>query len=437
MEKAAFATSFWGDNDKGLEVLMARMKQGKHVCEEVHAMLKERATIEDEYGKRMAKLAKSFNPREEIGTLRDSLEVVKGEIDKCAKAHLELAQEIRTKLEKPLSDFIATQSAIRKNHNINVEKQQKAKAAQVATVMKCKERYESKCTEAAQLSQMRADPSSKEGEKTKLRLQKTQAAAKQADTDYLSGVDKLTEIHKKWEEDFRVACSECQKLEEDRFHFLRGNVWNYANFLSGVCVADDEACERVRVSLELCDFSKDLALFLDRSSTGTTIPQPLQYINYYTGTQESGNRKGSVSDLAGSGSGDGDALHSPGYGYGDGGPRRDSASSMGSGQVSGGTRPQTNSNGPLSAQPSAAVAPGGDTTFQYDPYEVPESMPVLFSVRVLYDYQAQAAEELSIGKGQLIPVIATHDDGWWEGLGSENGRRRKGLFPSNFTETVH
>ncbi|KAI8587416.1 hypothetical protein BDZ88DRAFT_454082 [Geranomyces variabilis] len=409
MDKAAFATSFWGDNDKGLEVLMARMKQGKHVCEEVHAMLRERATIEEEYGKRMAKLAKSFNPREEIGTLRDSLEVVKGELDNSAKAHLELAQEIRTKLEKPLSEFIATQSTIRKNHNINVEKQQKAKAAQVAAVMKCKERYESKCTEAAQLSQLRADPSSKEGEKTKLRLQKTQAAAKQADSEYLSGVDKLTEIHKKWVEDFRVACSECQKLEEDRFHFLRGNVWNYANFLSGVCVADDEACERVRVSLELCDFSSDLALFLDRSSTGTTIPQPLQYINYYTGTQESGTRKGSVGDLGGM---DGEVPQLAPLAYGDSGPRRDSASSMGSGQASRAAKSPTKLSGPLSAQPSAAVAPGGgDTTLQYDPYEVPESMPVLFSVRVLYDYQAQAAEELSIGKGQLIPVIATHDDG--------------------------
>ncbi|KAJ3177260.1 hypothetical protein HDU87_004511 [Geranomyces variabilis] len=381
------------------------MKQGKHVCEEVHAMLRERATIEEEYGKRMAKLAKSFNPREEIG---DSLEVVKGELDNSAKAHLELAQEIRTKLEKPLSEFIATQSAIRKNHNINVEKQQKAKAAQVATVMKCKERYESKCTEAAQLSQLRADPSSKEGEKTKLRLQKTQAAAKQADSEYLGGVEKLTEIHKKWVEDFRVACSECQKLEEDRFHFLRGNVWNYANFLSGVCVADDEACERVRVSLELCDFSSDLALFLDRSSTGAAIPQPLQYINYYTGTQESGTRKGSVGDLGGM---DGEVPHLAPPGYGDSGPRRDSASSMGSGQASRAAKSPTNLSGPMSAQPSAAVAPGGDTTLQYDPYEVPESMPVLFSVRVLYDYQAQAAEELSIGKGQLIPVIATHDDG--------------------------
>ncbi|KAI8913016.1 hypothetical protein DFJ77DRAFT_466360 [Powellomyces hirtus] len=369
MEKAAFSNCFWGDNDKGLEVLMARMKQGKHVCEEVHAMLKERAAIEDDYGKRMAKLSKSFSPKEEIGTLRDSLEVVRSEIEKCAKAHTELAQEIRVKLEKPLSDFITTQSGIRKNQNMIVEKHQKSKASQVAMVMKAKERYESKCTEAAQLSQLRTDPSSKDAEKAKARLQKTQISAKQADTEYVSGVEKLTEIHKKWVDDFRTACTECQKLEEDRFHFLRGNVWNYVNFLSGVCVADDEACERVRVSLEACDFEKDLALFLDRNSTGSTIPQPLQYINYYTGTQESSStRKSSMSELNSAPSMGGAETEIPSSVYGQGdGPRRDSGSSKGS------------ANGAGQATAAALTAPAGDTTFQYDPYEVPESMPVLFS----------------------------------------------------------
>ncbi|KAI8826736.1 uncharacterized protein EV422DRAFT_511218 [Fimicolochytrium jonesii] len=431
MEKPAFYTSFWGENDKGLEVLMGRMKQGKHVCEELHLMLKERAAIEEDYGKRMAKLAAKFNPKEEIGTLREALDVVKNEIDKSAKAHIELAQEIRVKLEKPLSDFVLTQSAIRKNHNAIVEKHQKAKAAQVATVMKCKERYESKCTEAAQLSQMRPDPASKDAEKTKARLQKTQAQAKQADADYLAGVDKLTEIHRKWVDDFRTACTECQKLEEDRFHFLRGNVWNYANFLSGVCVADDEACERVRVSLEACDFEKDLMQFLDRSSTGSVIPQPLQYINFYTGASDS-SRRNSEARGPDTASGSIDLAPAPYSGmYANTDLRRDSSSSK-----------QSQSNGQLSPashdpkSPASAEPALGDSTFQYDPYLVPESMPVLFSVRVLYDYQAQAAEELSIGKGQLIPVIATHDDGWWEGLGSENGKRRKGLFPSNFTETV-
>ncbi|KAI8999395.1 hypothetical protein BC832DRAFT_207169 [Gaertneriomyces semiglobifer] len=449
MDKPAFANSFWGDNDKGLEVLMTRMRQGKHVCQEVHDMLKERASLEEDYGKRLNKLAKSFSPKEEIGTLRDSLDVVKFEIEKSAKTHLDLAAEIRTKLEKPLSEFISEQSGIRKSHHQIVEKHQKAKAAQVSVVMKIKERYENKCEESNQLAQTRPDPNTKDAEKLKLKLHKTQAQAKQADAEYMGGVEKLTEIHRRWVDDFRAACVQCQQLEQDRFHFLRNSIWDLSNFLAAACVSDDEACERIRVSLESCDFEKDLTAFLDRSSTGADIPQPLQYVNYYSGTMEASRMNSGAEIVGRSDFGPVNSAPEP-YGY----DRRESTSASASDRGSiVHVVPYSNSanGGPVGASqlpmataptqglpgPEHAPPPGeSDMTFQYDPYDVPESMPVLFSVRVLYDYQAQAPEELSIGKGQLVPVIATHDDGWWEGLGSEGGRRRKGLFPSNFTETV-
>jgi hypothetical protein len=34
------------------------------------------------------------------------------------------------------------------------------------------------------------------------------------------------------------------------------------------------------------------------------------------------------------------------------------------------------------------------------------------AVRVLYDYKSQAREELDIRKDQIIPVTATHEDGY-------------------------
>lgn len=53
-------------------------------------------------------------------------------------------------------------------------------------------------------------------------------------------------------------------------------------------------------------------------------------------------------------------------------------------------------------------------------------------VRVNYEYLPQAEEELHIKKGMTIPVITKQEDGWWEGeIDEEDGRRRRGLFPSN------
>jgi hypothetical protein len=59
-ERLSFTNSFWGSENKGFEVLLQRIKRSKRMGEEVGQLLKERASIEEEYGKRMAKLAKNF-----------------------------------------------------------------------------------------------------------------------------------------------------------------------------------------------------------------------------------------------------------------------------------------------------------------------------------------------------------------------------------------
>eukprot|EP00842_Homolaphlyctis_polyrhiza_P001312 jgi/Hompol1/2181/HPOL_002855-RA len=117
-------------------------------------------------------------------------------------------------------------------------------------------------TENAGLFQLvRQGVNSKEADKLRARYEKTQTQARQCETDYRASVDRLAEIHRDY-----------QKMEEDRFQCIRGYIWNYTNFLSGLCVAEDESCERIRVSLEKCDFEKDMAMFLERNATGSDIP---------------------------------------------------------------------------------------------------------------------------------------------------------------------
>ena len=96
-------------------MLYARMKQGKHISDELSAFFRERSLIEEEFSNRLNKLAKTFNPKEELGTLRDALEDLKLETEKTARAHQELANDIRLKIEKPLNEFISTQTSLRKN----------------------------------------------------------------------------------------------------------------------------------------------------------------------------------------------------------------------------------------------------------------------------------------------------------------------------------
>jgi hypothetical protein len=59
-----------------------------------------------------------------------------------------------------------------------------------------------------------------------------------------------------------------------------------------------------------------------------------------------------------------------------------------------------------------------------------------FLVRALYDYDASMEEELSFREGDIIRVIATQLDGWWEGEIEVDGEIRRGQFPSNFIEPL-
>ena len=55
------------------------------------------------------------------------------------------------------------------------------------------------------------------------------------------------------------------------------------------------------------------------------------------------------------------------------------------------------------------------------------------TVRALYDYRAQRADELSFCKHALIINVEKHDGGWWKG--DYNGMSQR-WFPSNYVEEV-
>ena len=59
-------------------------------------------------------------------------------------------------------------------------------------------------------------------------------------------------------------------------------------------------------------------------------------------------------------------------------------------------------------------------------------MPLLFieTVEVLYDYDAEQPDELTLRVGNIIKSCRAVEDGWMEG--EINGKR--GIFPDNFVK---
>ncbi len=106
----------------------------------------------------------------ESRTLKEALDVVRNEVEKSSRAHLEVANELRTKLEKPLAELLLTQRTIRKQHVSIIEKHNALKAQQLKAVITHKDRYEQKSLESNQIIQALPSLPPKEADKAKTRL---------------------------------------------------------------------------------------------------------------------------------------------------------------------------------------------------------------------------------------------------------------------------
>lgn len=57
-----------------------------------------------------------------------------------------------------------------------------------------------------------------------------------------------------------------------------------------MCVSDDAACEKVRLSLEDCDVEKDITSFIQGQGTGQEIPDPPKFINFARGDADTASQ---------------------------------------------------------------------------------------------------------------------------------------------------
>ncbi|KIL68723.1 hypothetical protein M378DRAFT_824522 [Amanita muscaria Koide BX008] len=277
-----FCNAFWGLSDVGVDVLFARMRGASRTMDELRSFWKERAGIEEDYAKRMAKLAKMTLGRDEVGELRNSLDSVRLETDKQAGFHLTLAQQIRNDLEAQTTIFYNKQMHHKKAYQSVIEKEFKAKQLQESYVIKARDKYEADCVRINSYTAQSSIIQGRELDKVNQRLERAQQTVQSNERDFANFAKALQDTVQKWEQNWKSFCDSCQDLEEQRIEFMKDNMWAYANAVSTVCVADDESCEKVRLALELLEPERDMENFVRDYGTGNQIPDPPQYVNYNT-----------------------------------------------------------------------------------------------------------------------------------------------------------
>ena len=97
-----------------------------------------RAAIEDEYSRKLLSLCRKPLGSNEAGTLRASLDVMRGEVESMGKAHQTIAGQMKSELEEPLAAFGGGLKERRKIVQTGIEKLLKLKIQQTQVVNKAR-----------------------------------------------------------------------------------------------------------------------------------------------------------------------------------------------------------------------------------------------------------------------------------------------------------
>ncbi|KAL1847671.1 formin-binding protein [Diaporthe australafricana] len=305
----AVANNFWGKEDAGVPPMLERMHGAKQTCDELRSFYSTRASIEDEYSRKLLALCRKSLGSQEMGSLKTSLDTVRGEVEGMAKQHQNNAAQMRSELEEPLAAFAGGMKERRKIVQNTIEKLLKVKQQQTALVNKVRnsptilpprfhlsrananaiqtrDRYEQECLKIKGYLAQGHMVMGQEERKNKAKLEKTQISLATSNAEYEAAVKALEETTARWNREWKAAADKFQDLEEERLDFTKSSLWTFANIASTVCVSDDASCEKVRLSLEKMEVEKDIITFIRERGTGQEIPDPPKYINFCRGDVE-------------------------------------------------------------------------------------------------------------------------------------------------------
>ena len=116
--------------------MLDRMHASKTTNDELKAFYSVRAAIEDEYARKLSALCRKSLGSCETGSLRASLDVVRGQTEAIAKAHSAIASQMKSELEEPLAAFSSGLKERRKIIQSGIERLHKTKMQQTHVVNK-------------------------------------------------------------------------------------------------------------------------------------------------------------------------------------------------------------------------------------------------------------------------------------------------------------
>ncbi len=182
------------------------MQNAKITCDELKAFYNARGALEDEYAKKLLALCRKPLGSGETGTLRASLDVMRGEVENTGKQHATIAQQMKSELEEPLAAFAGGLKERRKIVQTGIERLLKTKQAQTMQVNKSRNRYEQDCLRIKGYLAQGHMVMGQEERKNKAKLEKTQINMASDSNEYEGAIKVLEETTGRWNKEWKAAC---------------------------------------------------------------------------------------------------------------------------------------------------------------------------------------------------------------------------------------
>uniref|UniRef100_A0A2K5M4W6 Proline-serine-threonine phosphatase-interacting protein 2 n=2 Tax=Cercopithecinae TaxID=9528 RepID=A0A2K5M4W6_CERAT len=255
MTRSLFKGNFWSADilsTVGYDSIIQHLNNGRKNCKEFEEFLKERAAVEERYGKDLLSLSrKKPCGQSETNTLKRALEVFKQQVDSVAQCHIQLAQSLREEARK-MEEFREKQKLQRKKTELVMDAVHKQKSLQFKKTMDAKKNYEQKCRDKDEAEQAVSRSANlvnpKQQEKLFVKLATSKTAVEDSDKAYMLHISTLDKVREEWQSEHIKACEAFEAQECERINFFRNALWLHVNQLSQQCVTSDEHPSCMRIS---------------------------------------------------------------------------------------------------------------------------------------------------------------------------------------------
>eukprot|EP00127_Corallochytrium_limacisporum_P002120 Clim_evm14s108 gene=Clim_evmTU14s108 len=272
---ALWVENMWGSDEYlGYQKVLAKVKAGKANSKQFLSFLKAKAQLEEQHSKKLTMLAKQASTVTEEDSVGQAWDQFLSQTEAQANVHLGLAKAL-LQLESLGTALLNKQTAVRKELGKRVQQAQNQRTQAKNNHDKALKNYQMKHMEDKRQKRAAAaggNLAKKEWHARQKKATKAGQTHAQAKGDYEKAVGLLEQSRINWITETARAYTAFQALEEDRQGYIRQQMWDYTNALSESFIANDQACENIRLALEACNVQEDMRQWQARNATGQEKP---------------------------------------------------------------------------------------------------------------------------------------------------------------------